>query len=133
MSDVSIDTTTSISVDMAPAPAGPRILRREAWVTLPDAYAGFTFRLWVNAPQRLWNDLGSGDEARARAAMGQIVLEHNGWLDFDGQPYPPASNPEALWDAVPTELAGVVITAAQLEIAKLPNSMAPQKRRSGRS
>lgn len=120
--------------DMSAAmPAAPRIPRREAWVDLPDAYAGFRARVWVNAPQRLWNDVASGDEARAKSALGQIVLEHNGWLDFDGLPYPPATDPQALWDAVPTELAAVVMAAAQLEMARLPNSMAPQKRRSGRS
>jgi hypothetical protein len=106
----------------------PRIARREAWVELPEAYAGFKFKLWVNAPQRLWQDVASGDETRARAALAQIIMEHNGWLDYDGQPFPPASDP-ALWEAAPTELAALIITAANAEMMRLPNSLAPRKRR----
>lgn len=106
----------------------PRIARRDNWVQLPDEYAGFRFKLWVNAPQRLWNEVASGEQERAKLALAQIVSEHNGWVDFDGQPYPLASDP-TLWDAVPTELAAVVIAAANQEMLRLPNSLAPKKRR----
>lgn len=109
-------------------PQAPRIARRETWVQLPNEYAGFRFRLWVNAPQRLWNDVGSGDQARASQALTQLVTEHNGWLDYDGAPYPPASDP-ALWDTAPTELAAVVIATASQEMMRLPNSLAPKRRR----
>ena len=110
---------------------GPRIQRRETWIDLPEEYAGFRVKIWVNSPSKLWADLGSGDEERAQAAAEKLVLEHNGWLDFDGDPYPPPSLPE-FWDEIPTELAACVLAAAQAEIQKLPNSIAPRRRRSKR-
>lgn len=132
--------------------AGPQIKRRETWVDLPDEYEGFKFKVWVNAPARVWNELNpatsdeasdeasdeeaaareaAAREATAQAAPRQIVLEHNGWRDFDGQPFPPADDP-AFWEAIPTELAACVLVAARVEMGKLPNSIAPQRRRSRR-
>lgn len=110
---------------------GPQIKRRTAWVALPDEYEGFEVEIWVNAPTRLWTQLGSGEEAEALEAMQRIVIGHNGWLDFDGNPYPPADDSK-LWEEVPTELAAVVLAIAQAEITKLPNSLAPTNRRSRR-
>ena len=110
---------------------GPRIKRREAWVELPDDYEGFKFRVWVNAPTRIWNDLNAGTEALALEALQQLVLEHNGWLDFDGEPYSPAGE-AAFWEEIPTELAACMLVATQVEMQKLPNSMAPPRRRSRR-
>lgn len=121
---------------------GPQIKRRETWVELPEEYEGFRFKMWVNAPARVWNELnppanddsdedGAAREATAQAALRQIVLEHNGWRDFDGQPFPPADD-AAFWEAIPTELAACVLMAARVEMGKLPNSMAPQRRRSRR-
>lgn len=111
-----------------PNPAGPRVQRREAWVNLPDAYAGFRMRIWVNAPSRIWDQISSEERATIVNGLQAVILEHNGWLDFDGEPYPPPSAP-SFWDAIPTELLGVMITAAQIELGKLPKSMAPQRRR----
>lgn len=102
--------------------------RREAWADLPKEYPGFRFRMWLNAPQRLWSDVMSGDEDAVRAALTKIVLEHNGWVDSDGQPYPALPDPE-FWEAIPTELLAVMLAVAQLEIIKLPKSLMPQKRR----
>lgn len=126
MTDIDVQT---------PAPTGPRVQRREAWVDLPDAYAGFRARIWVNAPGRILNDLltnGDDEEAikekRAQKAASQVVLEHNGWLDFDGNPYPPASDPE-FWDAIPLELTTTLLFVIRLEMNKLPNSLIPKKRR----
>lgn len=113
------------------AVVGPQVKRREAWVELPGDYAGFKFRLWVNAPTRIWNDLDSTDDKVVLAALEQLILEHNGWRDFDGEPYPPAIE-SAFWEAIPTELAACMIVASQGEIQKLPNSIAPQRRRSRR-
>jgi hypothetical protein len=109
-------------------PTPPRLKRREVWIKLPADYDGLTARIWLNAPQRHWNDLRSSDDAQAKAAAAQIVLEHNGWTDFDGLPYPQPSDP-TFWDLIPTELMAVVFMAAQLEMGKLPNSMAPTRRR----
>lgn len=121
---------------------GPQIKRREAWVDLPDEYEGFQFKLWVNAPSKLWTDLTASsnkDDDASRndnedmrvAALRQIVLEHNGWRDFDNTPFPPASEAE-FWEKIPTELAACILVAAQVEMRKLPNSIAPKKRRSRR-
>lgn len=111
---------------------GPQIQRREKWVDLPEEYAGFKIKVWVNAPTRLWSAIGqaanSGDEGAAQDAAQKIVLEHNGWLDFDGEPYPPANTSE-FWAAIPTELAGVVFALVQYEMGNLPNSIAARKRR----
>lgn len=110
---------------------GPQIKRRETWVDLPKEYDGFSFRVWLNAPARIWTDLASDKETTAREAIQKLVLEHNGWLDFDGKPYPLASDPK-FWEEIPTELAACMLAASQAEIQKLPNSMAPQRRRSRR-
>lgn len=114
-----------------PNGSGPRIQRREGWVDLPAEYPGFKFRMWINAPQQLWLDVWSSDGVRAEAALSQIVLEHNGWLDFDGKPYPQLPDP-VFWVQAPTELVSLMLIVAQNEIAKLPNSQAPKSRRFGR-
>lgn len=110
---------------------GPRISRREVWIALPKEYEGFEIKVWVNAPTRIWVALDSGDETEIREALGQLIIEHNGWLDFDGKLYPPAGKAE-FWDEIPTELAACVLALAQQEMQRLPNSLAPQRRRSKR-
>lgn len=107
-----------------------QIQRREAWAELPEEYAGFEVRVWINAPAKLWSAL-TGEDDDTMAALKQLVLAHNGWLDFDGEPYPPASD-EVFWEEIPTELAACILVATQQEMQKLPNSMAPQRRRSRR-
>ncbi len=120
-----------MSVDMSVpvTPIGPRVPRRESgWVPLPDAYAGFEFRFWINAPQRLWNDVSSGDDALGKAALAQLVLEHNGWVDEAGVPFPPPADPN-FWELIPTELLAVLLVVSQAEMMKLPKSLAPVTRR----
>ena len=109
----------------------PQIRRRTAWIALPDEYEGFEVEVWVNAPTKFWTQLSAGDETLAMEAINKIVIGHNGWLDFDGEPYPPAGD-AALWEEIPTELAACVLAVAQAEIQKLPNSVAPTRRRSKR-
>ena len=117
-----------MSMDMNAAPV--RMARRESRVEMPAPYDGFAFQLWVNAPQRLWNEVASGDDERGKTALMQLVSEHNGGLlDFDGQPLPPASE-KGFWDAIPTEMLAAMIVLANAEIARLPKSLAlPTKRR----
>ena len=100
---------------------------------LPGEYEGFRFRVWLNAPTRIWNQLTgeASGEAEMHEALRQLVLEHNGWLDFEGNPYPPAGEAK-FWEEIPTELAACILSAAQVEMQKLPNSIAPQRRRSKR-
>lgn len=113
-------------------PTGPQIQRREKWIDLPDEYAGFRLKIWVNAPTKLWMAVNSasngGSESEAQKAIEKIVLEHNGWRDFDGRPYPPPTSAE-FWQEIPTELAACILVATQVEMSNLPNSMAPRKRR----
>lgn len=107
---------------------GPQIKKRLTWIKLPDEYEGFEAQIWVNAPTKYWNMLGTGDEDAIIDGVRHIVLEHNGWLDFDGEPYPPASE-AAFWEEIPSELAACILMAAQAEVQRLPNSLAPNNRR----
>lgn len=113
------------SADPVPG-GGPRIPRREKWIDLPDEYAGFRARVWLNFPQRLKAEFQSGEQERQAAALSKIVLEHNGWCDEEGVPFPPAADP-AFWDAVPDELAACVLILLDQEMAKLPNSLRAKK------
>lgn len=110
----------------------PQVKRRTKWLDLPqDEYEDFQIEIWVTAPTRLWMDLASGDEEKVNAAAAQLVLSHNGWLDFDGNEYPPPSDPK-FWEDIPTELAACVFAVAKAEMERLPNSIAPNNRRSRR-
>jgi hypothetical protein len=120
-------------VDQRPSPPpavvdGPRVKRRESWVELPEPYEGFRFRLWTTAPTRVWMRVAAGGDD-AEAALRSLILEHNGWADEDGVPYPPPTDPE-LWVAIPTELAAFVLKAAQAEMGKLPSLLGQNGRRS---
>ena len=129
--DVAEEATQNDNV-APPPPTGPQIQRREKWVDLPEQeYPGFKVQVWVNAPSKLWPMLSSGEEAEAQAAAKQLVIAHNGWLDFEGQPFPPPSE-TSFWEEIPTELAACILAGIQAEMQKLPNSMAPRRRRSKR-
>jgi len=106
----------------------PRIQRREVWVDLPAEYPGFRARVWVNPPSKLWASLGSGDKVKQIEAVTKIVIEHNGWLDYDGSEYP-SPDTEAFWDAIPDELCAVLLTVIQKKMGDLPNSLIPRGRR----
>jgi len=109
-------------------PTAPRIQRREVWVDLPAEYPGFRARVWVNPPSKLWAALGSGEKDRQLEAVTQVVLEHNGWLDYDGNVFPSPDKSE-FWDAIPDELCAVLLTVIQKKMGDLPNSLIPQRRR----
>jgi hypothetical protein len=141
--DTSTDLTAAASVNgvsaveaaAAPQPdaiehSGPRIPRRLVWVDVPE-YDGFRAKVWCNYPKRLALELASEDQERIYAALGQLVLEHNGWLDDQGEPFPPADT-RAFWDAVPNELALMLMRVATVDAASLlPNSFSarPTRRR----
>jgi len=115
----------AVRVRVLPADTGPdgrpRAPRREVEVDIPG-YPGFTAWLWANYPQRLRDELVSGDETRIRAALGRVVVEHNGWCDTDGEPYPDAADP-AFWTAIPTELATLVARAIGEAPGAFPQSL----------
>ena len=114
-------------LEMVPA---PRMPRREAWIDLPEEYAGFKVKVWVNPPAKLWAAVFSvGDNKQAaEEALRDIVLEHNGWMDTFGVALPPADTKE-FWEEIPDELAAVIMTTAQLKIRELPNSLVPKNLR----
>jgi hypothetical protein len=132
-----------------PVPAGPTLLvvpKRVAWVPdeaddLPEcrafaeAYPGFRFKLWLNYPKPLDRAIRAGPkdvpdaderERGTRAALQQVVLEHNGWAmpDETGQPValPPPST-DAFWETIPDELAAGMVLIVMRAPSRLPNSM----------
>jgi len=119
-----------------------RIPRREDWIDLPDEYgeAGMQVRLWLNYPVHLKQDLFGGDDQKTKAALRQIVLEHNGWTDFGGNPYPPCDQAEVpaaddqpavpgFWEAIPDELAAAILVLVRIEAGKLAVSLVSRPRR----
>ncbi len=111
---------------MTAALNGPRVHRREVWADLPaeaaESYPDFRVKLWANFRRSLLDEITSGDNDRVSVALRRIVLEHNGWCDEDGESYPPASD-AAFWDAIPTELASLIVIVIQREATRLPNSL----------
>lgn len=107
----------------------PQVRRREAWIELPGDYEGFRYRAWVNHPHSLIMQAKyAANDALQTLAFCQIVLEHNGWRNEDGDEYPPANTPE-FWEQIPDELAGAVILGVEQEKEKLPNLMRQLNRR----
>lgn len=105
---------------------GPIIPGRSVWLDVPE-YPGFKVRLWSNMPNRLLLEIDSRDVPRVQAALLEIVLEHNGWRDEDGNEYPPADT-QAFWDAIPQELAILVIGLIGEAPRQLPNSLMAMRR-----
>ena len=109
-------------IETPPGPDGrPRAPRREVEVDVPG-YAGFTCWVWANYPQRLREDVQAEDEARLRAVLARLVVGHNGWCDADGEPFPPADDP-AFYDAIPLELAVLLVRAIVEAPGIYPNSL----------
>lgn len=115
---------------------GVRIPRRTEWMVLPwrdlfpddpEPAGGLRFRCWVTYPRRLIDDIRSGDEDRMKAALRQIVLEHNGWIGDDGNPLPPATD-ERFWDEIPDSIGGAIIAAVQAEVGKAAASVMRRRR-----
>lgn len=126
---------TAPAGELPVATPGPRMPKRLRWIDLPsvdnsgeEAYPGFRVKLWVNYPAALLNEIRSGEHPRVKAALQKIVLEHNGWCDDEGTPFPP-TDAEDFWEVVPTELAAIVISYIQTETVKLPNSMLQERQR----
>jgi hypothetical protein len=102
---------------------GPRIPRRTRWVAVDaEDYPDLQVELWLNAPQRIVAAFGAlkDDPAGAEAALRQVVLGHNGWTDSEGRTLPPPHE-EAFWQAIPTEIALLILGRYLQEVAQLPN------------
>lgn len=117
---------------------GPRMPGgREKWVSLPDPYEGMRIRLWINYPNRLNDDLASGDEDLIYGALARIVLEHNEWNDEDGNPLPMLERGNtdvmrAFWRMIPNECAQVISTMIGVEVGKASASLTNRQQRRGR-
>ncbi len=108
--------------------SGPKLPgRREVWLELPAPYDGHKFKMWVNFPGSVGEDLNGASDDLMYAAIGQVVVEHNGWRDDLGT-LPPPSEP-AFWRRIPQELAVTIISLVRLETQKLPNSVTRSRQR----
>ena len=107
-------------------PTGPRAPHIEAWVDIEE-YPEHKARVWVNFSASLMAEMNSRDQERIYAALRQIVLEHNGWLDENGTPYPPANDP-AFWDALPIHLASRAMQAVMERATGSPLARPTQRR-----
>ncbi len=116
-----------------PRVVGPRMVRRERWIDLPDqeTYPGFQMLVWMNHPAKLWSEFVRAEtEEEMRAVLGQIVRAHNGWQDSDGKPLPEIAA-EGFWDALPQDLAEQMVKVVASIYISLPNSTAGQRANSG--
>lgn len=95
--------------------------RHDAWVDVPG-YPGFKARVWTNPTRRNDLALASDDEATKVAAFRELLLEHNGWCDADGEPYPP-TDAATFFEDVSTELLGCALVAIREATQDLPNSL----------
>jgi hypothetical protein len=116
-------------VPSAPPPTGPRMPKRTLWVALPErtpggevAYPGFKVRVWVNFPARFAEQLKSGTEEEKSETLRRIVVAHNGWLDDEGEPFPPADSPD-FYKQLPQELATLILYSIMEAMQSFPNSL----------
>jgi ribosomal protein S10 len=115
------------AMDVTPA-AGPRLPRDEEWWDV-EGVPDFTVRLWVNFSTALFRR-AIGVDATAeqqREALQQIVLEHNGWLDEDGKPYP-AADDDGFYEALPRRLILRLVRTIGAARDTLPNFQMPTRR-----
>lgn len=107
-------------------PAGPRAKRVEIWLDIPEesAYPGYRFRAWINHPSKLFSTL----QADAAKSLSSVFLEHNGWIDTEGEPYPPMSDPD-FWGEIPDDLMRAMMATLDKEKDVLPNLVRRMPRR----
>lgn len=110
------------------ASSGPQMVRREKWLNLPGEYEAFQFRCWINYPAGLIANLPNQAVDDQRASLSLIVLEHNGWRDFAGNPYPPTTDPK-FWDDIPDEVCSAIFAVIEAEKQELPNLAKLTRRR----
>ena len=118
------DEVTVLEPVVAPPDAGNRadrrLPKRIETIQLPEPYEEFHVTAWINHPGQLREDMRSGDEAKVMAALKQIVLGHD-LVDFDGQPYPAASEP-AFWTQAPDDVGYAILGAIRNQYGKLPKA-----------
>lgn len=68
------------------------------------------------------------NEAHIAKALRSLIIAHNGWLNFDGEPFPDAQD-DSFYEEIPTELMVCMLAAAQEAQKKLGRSMMKTRRR----
>lgn len=100
------------------APVTKPLIRRFITYPLPEPYGelGWTASFWANISRDRLKELDGPELLRA-------MVSHNGWLDENGEPYPPAST-EEFWTAIPGEVAAMLDQMAGEALSELPNFLA---------
>lgn len=105
-------------------PQPPRAPRKEQWLDVePEEFPGFRFRAWLGMSDATFmaGIYGSGESQKE--ALARMCLEHNGWQDEDGVPFPPMADAEAFWRAIPTRLAFLILRRVEFAIYTRPKSL----------
>ena len=68
------------------------------------------------------------NEEHIQKALRSLIIAHNGWLNFDGEPFPDAQD-DLFYEEIPTELIVCMLAAAQEAQKKLGRSMMNTRRR----
>lgn len=114
-------------------PRGPQIPKKIEWISLPEEYGTdppMQVRIWVTYPRKYIDEIRSGDPARLKEGMRKIVLEHNGWIDEEGEPMPPADSIDPdFWDVCPDVIAAAVLALITVEAGKGAASVMRTRRR----
>lgn len=102
--------------------------RRVRWISLGDdeIYPGFEMKVWVN-PSHVAKRMAEWGDQSGINFFRLVVLEHNGWADEDGTPYPPVSDP-AFFDALPQEMGNLMGEAIKAAFNQVPNSTRAENR-----
>ena len=156
--DIEIDNETQLATNAAPRLTKRIVTVRlpkneypgftfEAWVNAPAKHWQKILNPWVREGdladelEPLTVDTASEAEVAAAQAIvvarhetellrafQMLVVSHNGWLNFDGEPFPPP-NQKSFFDEIPSELLACMLVALQDAEKKLPGSLRQKKRR----
>jgi len=105
-----------------PANAGhpKRLVKRIVKFALSEPYEDFTVTAWINFDPRLL--LKAVTEEERIAALQKVILEHD-LVDFDGEPYPPSSDPEFIRQ-VPDDVLRFIMAGVEAQKGHLPTKPA---------
>jgi hypothetical protein len=108
-----------------------RIPQTKEWVKFSDDYTFMEVLIWIDAPARVMEGLGSGtgdetpDDVKTRVldTLGRIVLAHRfddgtPWTDDEGE-LPPPQDP-GFWDRSPQPIVNAIIDYIRERIKNHP-------------
>lgn len=116
--------------DIPPPPveADSSAPRREKWLKLPTSadfgYSRWMVYMWTNFPSDLLNRIPDIPGEERKTNLNRIFLQHNGWKDYQGNPYPQPGEDVAegepdFWDAIPQEVANALIQLMNVQQRQL--------------